>query len=189
MTQEYTADGRLRAEEVYRRYAPRVFAYLLCHVPTRQDAEDLLVEVFIVVLEKLPSLEVDESRLAAYTQMVARNKVADLYRKRGKRRVVSLETVVETAYEPEGPAPELSVLTSVESEKVTINGKQVMSVTSTGSYGVDSQGNGQGELVSYQSLLNQPGIWTVKMVLKSTKQGTSVTSVPLTGIFTFTVPA
>jgi len=111
MVQKYTTDGRLRAEEVYRRYAPRVFAYLLCHVPTRQDAEDLLVEVFIVVLGKLPSLDVDASRLAGYTQTVARNKVADLYRKRSKRQVVSLETVVETAYEPEGPAPELSVLT------------------------------------------------------------------------------
>jgi hypothetical protein len=91
-------------------------------------------------------------------------------------------------YSTKSPAI-MGMLTSVESEKVTINGKQVMSVTSTGSYGVDSQGNGQGELVSYQSLLNQPGIWTVKMVLKSMKQGTSVTSVPLTGIFTFTVPA
>lgn len=112
MAQEYAADGRPGEEEVYRHYAPRVFAYLLRHVPTRQDAEDLLVEVFIVVLEKLPSLDVDESRLSAYIQTVARNKVADLFRKRGKRQVVSLETVIETAYEPEGPAPELSVLTS-----------------------------------------------------------------------------
>lgn len=91
-------------------------------------------------------------------------------------------------YSTKGPAI-MGMLTNVESEKVTINGKQVISVLSTGPYGVDSQGKGQGELVGYQSLLNQPGIWTVKMVLKSMKQGSSVTSVPLTGTFTFTVPA
>jgi hypothetical protein len=37
MAQEYAADGRPGEEEVYRHYAPRVFAYLLRHVPTRQD--------------------------------------------------------------------------------------------------------------------------------------------------------
>ena len=97
MVQEHVAARRAREEEVYRRYVPQAFTYLLRHAPTRQDAEDLLVEIFLVVLEKLPSLDIDERRLAAYVQAVARNKIADYYRQRGKRQIVPLEAIMETA--------------------------------------------------------------------------------------------
>lgn len=110
MVQEHVAARRAREEEVYRRYAPQVFTYLLRHAPTRQDAEDLLVEVFLAVLEKLPSLDIDERQLAAYVQAVTRNKVADYYRKRGKQQIVPLEAIVETAYELDELAPEQLVL-------------------------------------------------------------------------------
>jgi WD40 repeat protein len=33
----------LRDEDIYRRYAPQIFAYLLRNVPSHQDAEDLLL--------------------------------------------------------------------------------------------------------------------------------------------------
>src|SRR6202171_1652916 len=95
MAQKYAATRQAREEEIYRRHAPDVFAYLLRHVPTYQDAEDLLLEVFLIVLEKLPSLTIDEQRLAAYARTIARNKMVDYYRKRGKRQIVPLEDVAE----------------------------------------------------------------------------------------------
>lgn len=110
MVQEHAAARCAREEVVYRRYAPQVFAYLLRHAPTHQDAEDLLVEVFLAVLEKLPLLDIDEQRLAAYIQTVARNKMADYYRKRGKRQIIPLDAIIETTYEPEEQAPEQLVL-------------------------------------------------------------------------------
>ena len=106
MVQDYEAARRSRDEAIYRRYAPEVFTYLLHHIPMRQDAEDLLVEVFLAVLEKIPSLDIDERHLAAYVQAIARNKVADYYRKRGKRQIISLDALAETAYESEELAPE-----------------------------------------------------------------------------------
>jgi RNA polymerase sigma factor (sigma-70 family) len=106
MVQEFAAARRAREEAVYRRYAPEVFTYLLRHMPVRQDAEDLLVEVFLVVLGKLSSLDSNERRLAAYVQAVARNKMADYYRVRGRRQIIPLEAIAETAYEPEELAPE-----------------------------------------------------------------------------------
>ena len=118
MVQEHAAARRAREEEVYRRHAPQVFAYLLRHSPTKQDAEDLLVEVFLAVLEKLPLLDIDEKRLAAYTQTVARNKMADYYRKRGKRQIVPLEAIMETTYEPEELAPERRVLAGEQLEEL-----------------------------------------------------------------------
>jgi RNA polymerase sigma-70 factor, ECF subfamily len=106
MAEEYAAFRRTREEAIYRRYAPQIFTYLLRHVPSQQDAEDLILDVFLPVLEKLSTLEQDERHLAAYLQTVARNKVADYYRQRSKYQIISLEEVAETVYEHDELAPE-----------------------------------------------------------------------------------
>ena len=108
-SQEYEIPEVLQEEAVYRRYAPQIFAYLLRNVPSHQDAEDLLLEVFQAVLEKLPTLE--KPRLAAYLQAVAHNKMVDYYRRRGRQPSIPLEEVAETAYEREELAPEWILLT------------------------------------------------------------------------------
>jgi RNA polymerase sigma-70 factor (ECF subfamily) len=110
MAEEYATSGRAYQEVVYRRHAPQIFAYLLRHIPSPQDAEDVLLEVFWPVLEKLSTLDRDERRLAAYLQTVARNKVADYHRQRGKYQLTPLEEITETAYAREELAPEQLVL-------------------------------------------------------------------------------
>lgn len=100
----------LQEEAVYRRYAPQIFAYLLRNIPSHQDAEDLLLEVFQIVLKKLPTLE-NKQRVAAYLQTVARNKMVDYYRRRGKHQLVPLEEIAETVYAREELAPESILLT------------------------------------------------------------------------------
>jgi RNA polymerase sigma-70 factor (ECF subfamily) len=97
-------------EAFYRRYAPAIFAYLLRHINSRQDAEDLLLDIFLVVLEKEPALRLDEQRLQGYMRTVARNKVADYYRRIHRHPLVPLEDVEETIYESEELAPERVVL-------------------------------------------------------------------------------
>lgn len=109
MAQEYETSGLSTEEAVYQQYAPQVLAYLLRYMPSHQDAEDLLLEVFMAVLEKLPAL--DKRRLAAYLQTVARNKMADYYRRRGKHQIIPLEDIAETAYEREELEPERVLLT------------------------------------------------------------------------------
>ena len=108
MADELTTPGLLTETEeaIYRRYSPQIFAYLLRHVPSYQDAEDLLLEVFLVVLEKLPTLAKDELRLGGYIQVVARHKMADYYRKRGSFQQVSLEESVEMMYAVDETTPE-----------------------------------------------------------------------------------
>src|SRR5215469_9340460 len=118
MAQKYATSGRANEEAVYRRYAPQIFAYLLRHMPSHQDAEDLLLDVFLVVLEKLPALNIDERRLAAYIQTVARNKMADYYRQRGHHQLISLDEATETAYEPEELAPDQLALTREQYAKL-----------------------------------------------------------------------
>lgn len=87
MAQEYGTSEQLQEEAVYQRYAPQIFVYLLRNIPSHQDAEDLLLEVFQAVLEKLPALE-NKPQLAAYLQAVAHNKMVDYYRRRGKQQLI-----------------------------------------------------------------------------------------------------
>jgi RNA polymerase sigma factor (sigma-70 family) len=109
-SQRYTTSEPSQEEVVYQQYAPQIFAYLLRNIPSQQDAEDLLLEVFQIVLEKLPALD-EAPRLVAYLQAVARNKMADYYRRRGKHQLIPLQEVSESAYEREELAPERILLT------------------------------------------------------------------------------
>lgn len=91
---------------LYQRYASVIFAYLLRQVNSREDAEDLLVDIFMAVLEKSSLASMDEQRVAAWIWTVARNKVVD-YRRRSKYRVsIELAKVEDVLYESEEQAPE-----------------------------------------------------------------------------------
>ncbi|GHO69851.1 hypothetical protein KSC_087430 [Ktedonobacter sp. SOSP1-52] len=86
---------------LYQRYAPVIFAYLLRQVPSREDAEDLLVDIFLATLEKSSLASMDEQRVAAWIWTVARNKVVD-YRRRSKYRAsIELAKVEDVLYESE----------------------------------------------------------------------------------------
>jgi RNA polymerase sigma-70 factor, ECF subfamily len=111
MVPKHALSGLAIEEAVYRRHAPQVLAYLLRHMPSQEDAEDLLLDIFLAVWEKLSTLDRTEQQLGAYLRTVARNKMADYYRQRGKYQMVPLEEIAETAYEREELAPEQRALT------------------------------------------------------------------------------
>jgi len=78
--------------QLYRRYAPGILAYLRRHMPTQEDAEDLLLEVFLAALEyepRLAAMSEDEHR--AWLATVARNKMIDHHRWAGRRHFLPLE--------------------------------------------------------------------------------------------------
>lgn len=64
---------------LYDRYARMVHGILLCRVPPR-DVDDLVQEVFLLVLRQLHSLR-DVSRFAAWLGTITRNRANDYYRK------------------------------------------------------------------------------------------------------------
>lgn len=103
-----------QATTLYQRYAPTVFAYLLRQVGSREDAEDLLLEVFLAVLKKGSILEHDEQRQRALIWAVARNKVADHYRNLTRHPNVPLLDVEEMLYEREEHEPEQVILRQEE---------------------------------------------------------------------------
>ena len=96
-----------QSTDLYQRYAPAVFAHLLRHLGSREDAEDLLLDVFLAVLEKEAILALDEMKQHALIWAVAHNKVADYYRRSARRTSIPLSEKEETTiYEREEHEPE-----------------------------------------------------------------------------------
>ncbi|MGH2508894.1 MAG: RNA polymerase sigma factor [Ktedonobacteraceae bacterium] len=105
-----TESGTTQVAALYRQCAPTLFAYLIQHTPSEQDAEDILVEVFLAALESGPFATLPEKAQFAWLWRVARNKTADAYRRLIRHRNVTLETVAEMAVDNDGLDPEQFVL-------------------------------------------------------------------------------
>lgn len=96
---------------LYQRYAAKLFSYVYRHVPTGEDAEDLLLEVFLSVLEHeqtLASRSEDEQRAWLWT--VAHNKVIDFHKRMARRSHTNpLDQTIEIA-DDERNVPEAVLL-------------------------------------------------------------------------------
>jgi RNA polymerase sigma factor (sigma-70 family) len=94
---------------LYQRYAPILFAWLRQRT-TWEDAEDLLLEVFLAAFERDQLLAVPEAKQLAWLISVAQHKLIDHYRRSQRRPAAPLDEVAETLEEDEGLAPEQVVL-------------------------------------------------------------------------------
>jgi RNA polymerase sigma-70 factor (ECF subfamily) len=95
---------------LYQEYAPLVFAYLRRQTASPEDAEDLLVEVFLAALERDQLLSVPEGERRRWLFGVAQHKLVDTYRRSARHPAVPLDTLVEAAEEDAEQAPEQVVL-------------------------------------------------------------------------------
>lgn len=101
---------------LYRQYAPAIYAYLMRRVPNEEDAEDLLVDVFLAALESEQFARLSEKAQMAWLWRVAHHKTVDAYRRSARRRKhsVTLESVVDHAISDEDREPEYSALRQEE---------------------------------------------------------------------------
>lgn len=89
--------------DLYDRYGQVIFAYLRLHAPSLEDAEDLLLEVFLAAIEKNNlSTFVPEEQLA-WLRRVAHNKLANVYRRVRRRPQIPLDSLAEMLIAEEGP--------------------------------------------------------------------------------------
>jgi RNA polymerase sigma-70 factor (ECF subfamily) len=109
----HSLDGGLYAE-LYRRYAPALFAYVYRHTRTREDAEDIVLDVFLSLLQdrKFPTFE--ERKQEAWLWTITRNKTVDYLRRTTRRSQVSIEWLAEPLYAGDSYNPEQ---TSLEHEE------------------------------------------------------------------------
>ena len=89
---------------LYDRFALPIFAYLCQQVSNEQDAEDLLLEVFLAALKNDTLSSLSTERQLAWLRRVARNKVVDRYRHFALLTLVPIEQAIEM--EDSTPTPE-----------------------------------------------------------------------------------
>ncbi len=100
---------RSPAAALYQEHAPTIFAYLRGRLSAREDAEDLLLEVFLAALEDQRLATLPPNEQLAWLRRVAHHKLVDLYRRSHRRHSVTLDEVEETLEEEE-QLPEQVVL-------------------------------------------------------------------------------
>lgn len=116
------------AADLYRSHAPVIFSYLRLHVPSYEDAEDLLVEVFLAAFEHGKVFELREREQIAWLQRVARNKMIDLYRRASHRQALDIEQVAELLYDDEKQGPERIVLRHEEYARLRASLKTLLAM-------------------------------------------------------------
>jgi len=102
-------------ERLYQVHARAIFAYIRLHLSELEEAEDLLLEVFLAALEQSFLVgKMDEAAQRAWLRSVAYHKMSDYYRRVRRRPVVTLDAIAETMYEDERRSPEQIVLSREE---------------------------------------------------------------------------
>lgn len=91
--------------ELYRVYAGPLLAFLITQVRRREDAEDLLGEVFLSAMRDLNKFEGDVGGFRAWLYRIATNRAVDLARRNARRPEEPLATAIERPG-PSDPASE-----------------------------------------------------------------------------------
>jgi RNA polymerase sigma-70 factor (ECF subfamily) len=91
---------------LYQRYAPALFDYARKQLGVPEDAEDLLVEVFLAALEQPYFLGLHEQEQHAWLWRVAHNKIVDSYRRRGRARQLPLDETHQSIIDEQEATPE-----------------------------------------------------------------------------------
>lgn len=67
-----------------KRYLDRVFGYVQCRIPQREDAEDVTCEVFVAAARSISAFQ-GGAALLSWLVGIARRKIADHFRRSGRR--------------------------------------------------------------------------------------------------------
>ena len=88
--------------DLYREYAPAIFRFCRRAMPTREDAEDATMEIFMKLRDKLSQYDPSRS-FSAWLYKVAANHCWDLLRRRKARHDKDMEDVEELPLETTEP--------------------------------------------------------------------------------------
>jgi RNA polymerase sigma factor (sigma-70 family) len=92
--------------ELYQRHVIALLSYIQRYVSTYEDAEDVLVEVFLAAYERGTLTTLSEGEQVAWLRRVAHNKCVDILRRQQRHPTVSLESVGGMLYEADEQSPE-----------------------------------------------------------------------------------
>src|SRR5258707_15757769 len=98
-------DGSLIGD-LYHKHAQDVLRYIHRYIFSKEEADDLLMEVFLAAIESPTLLKLNANEKIAWLQRVARNKVIDYQRRGVKRPLVELEEMPESPFYMDHFTPE-----------------------------------------------------------------------------------
>ncbi|GHO53393.1 RNA polymerase sigma factor [Ktedonobacter robiniae] len=113
MQQHVERDGETSksvAEELFHCHAPAIFAFLRRQTSSREDAEDILLEVFTAVIEQKRLGLLPRSQQRQLIWKIARNKLVDAYRRNLRRPSSSIELLQDDLFADDEQAPEQELL-------------------------------------------------------------------------------
>src|SRR5258708_21106256 len=100
--------------DLYHKHAQDVLRYIHRYIFSKEEADDLLMEVFLAAIESPTLLKFNAGEQIAWLQRAARNKVIDYQRRAMKRPPVTLEGTLDT---PMATAPFTPQKTVADLEK------------------------------------------------------------------------
>ena len=106
----HTAQAEQEMALLYRKHAPGLLAYVRMRIPSEEDTEDLVVDVFMAAIENATFITLSEKEKQQWLWRVTRNKVIDTYRRAKTRQNVTLEQGVDGLFEDEMTGPEYRAL-------------------------------------------------------------------------------
>lgn len=87
-------DAAIMAEDVWHALSDELRAFLRSRVPSESDAEDILQDVFVRIVEKIGSLR-EAGRIESWVYQIARNAIVDFYRRRTPQPADPVEVAVD----------------------------------------------------------------------------------------------
>jgi RNA polymerase sigma factor (sigma-70 family) len=114
-------------EQLYLLHAAVILAYIRLHISSEEDAEDLLLDVFLAALQSKDLFTRVEASQRAWLLAVARHKVIDWYRRKSRQQFVTLDQVITILYEDDAFSPEHVALQSEAYEQLMAMVKQLPS--------------------------------------------------------------
>ncbi|MBA2395904.1 MAG: sigma-70 family RNA polymerase sigma factor [Ktedonobacteraceae bacterium] len=96
--------------DLYLHYGPALLTYIRREVSAPEDAEDVLLEVFLFALESTTLRSLNERQQKSWLWSVAHNKLIDQYRRSKHRQVAQLDDVEDMLYDDDHLAPEAMIL-------------------------------------------------------------------------------
>jgi RNA polymerase sigma factor (sigma-70 family) len=100
--------------DLYQRHVYALLNFIRRYVSTREDAEDVLLEVFMAALERNALAGLSDDEQLAWLRRVAHNKCVDIYRHAQRHPAVPLDSIADSLYEDEEQAPEQVALRTEE---------------------------------------------------------------------------
>jgi RNA polymerase sigma factor (sigma-70 family) len=99
----YSFQANQSQTALYERYSRIIFGYLRLHIHSPEDAEDLLLDVFLAALEHDNLAAFSPGEQLAWLRRVAHNKLINTYRRASRSPHTTLNTIEEPGMEEESP--------------------------------------------------------------------------------------